>query len=136
MMVDFNFCCSKLRLDYLMSNDYRVKNQFTVMDHIGVPNHDPQQVSLSLLFYLTLIVCSVTVLYQCSNEYSNIFLQTFICVFDSCNFCPNISKYWSLKITGNGGLEGTFRQHSDSVYFANFVKLYLYLHLLEIELTL
>ena len=52
MMIDFNFCCSKLRLDYLMSNDYRVKNQFTVMDHIGVPNHDPQQVSLSLLFYL------------------------------------------------------------------------------------
>jgi len=35
---------SKLRLDYLMSNDYRVKNQFTVMDHIGVPNHDPQQI--------------------------------------------------------------------------------------------
>jgi len=35
---------SKLRLDYLMANDYRVKNQFAVMDHIGVPNLTPHQI--------------------------------------------------------------------------------------------
>ena len=59
-------------------------------------------------------------LYQCSNKYSNIFEYfptnidiriRFVVILNAeyySNiriFCPNISKYWSLKIRGNAGIK-------------------------------